>query len=144
MKIRTGFVSNSSSTSFLIVGVNNDEGEGGLANQLFLKATKKKRGCEHPGTKNEFCAKCGEPTWKVDDEVNFGYGTFTAEGLTFVGRGFDGEYDVYYAGVEAEADLKNNKTVSQIKYKFAQIANKLGVEVNESNVDLRHGTQSSE
>jgi hypothetical protein len=144
MKIRTGFVSNSSSSSFLIVGVNNDEEEGGLANQLFLKCVKQERGCEHAVTKNEFCAKCGKPTWRLDDNASFGYGTYSAEGLTFVGRGFDGSYDVYYAGVNAEADLKNDVKVSDIKKKFMKIAKKLGVDVPECNVDLYHGEQSSE
>ncbi|MEK6833245.1 MAG: hypothetical protein AABY32_04305 [Nanoarchaeota archaeon] len=69
MKIRTGFVSNSSSSSFCIAGYSfknkKDIKEAML--KLFSQLGKmsdkdKKRGCRHPQTEGNFCPECGKST----------------------------------------------------------------------------------
>jgi len=75
MKIRLGMVSNSSTSSFVVVGY-------GIDNKMFSREkimeavwgnesdfpkkepSEKKRGCVHPETKGaRFCPECGKPTW---------------------------------------------------------------------------------
>ncbi len=65
MKTRNGFVSNSSSSSFVIVGFSLPSKFNYVKELLNdIKPLKKKiRGCKHSETKNNFCPKCGIRTW---------------------------------------------------------------------------------
>ena len=70
MKIRNGFVSNSSSTSFCVYGIYvNNEKE--LLNQLAGGFVPKKvRGCNHPIAIEtvKFCPECGKPSWIIEED----------------------------------------------------------------------------
>lgn len=118
MKVRNGFVSNSSSSNFLIVGVRGSQKLAQLA-----KADK----------------------W----EEGWG-GYHTGNTLIFLGNDYDYENDKpsnfapYYAGVEAEQDLKNGKTIPELRKEFIEKAKVLGVTFTEGEVDLYYGEISSE
>jgi len=73
MKIRNGFVSNSSSSSFCVFGVNIGDDE---KVKKFLKNVvkidiedQKEQGCEHDFNrdKNKFCPECGNTAWEESD-----------------------------------------------------------------------------
>jgi len=73
MKIRQGFVSNSSSSSFAIFGVSTSYEE--IAEKLNIKTGDKKiKGCEHQYDRetNSFCSKCGLPAWEeIDEQIDY-------------------------------------------------------------------------
>ena len=81
MKTRMGFVSNSSTTSFCIYGV-----EVNCDKKTFEKVTKKEKevippepGCEHEfdRSKSKFCPECGEQAWlEVEDDDDYCYEDF--------------------------------------------------------------------
>ena len=125
MKVRNGFVSNSSSCSFLIVGVSAYGGRDGVDLSETVKEMAKADGCEEMG-------------WG-------GY----SEGRTLVFLGGEGgyddeEYEPNYVGIEAEQDLKNNKTIGELKQEFLDKVKALGFEIPEERVDLHYGEVSSE
>ncbi len=121
MKIRNGFVSNSSSSSFLIVGVNSygderlsqlavadgvEDGFGGYNNGKTLVFL---------GGENEYDEKYNPTNYKPD-----------------------------YVGVEAEQALKDGRTVADLKKEFLEKAEALGFTFSEAEVDLHYGEVSSE
>ena len=124
MKVRNGFVSNSSSCSFLIVGVSAYGGRDGSDLSETLKEMAKADGCEEMG-------------WG-------GY----SEGKTLVFLGGEEdeeeEYAPDYVGIEAEQDLKNNKTIGELKQEFLTKVKALGFDIPEERVDLHYGEISSE
>ncbi len=124
MKVRSGFVSNSSSTSFLIVGMASNRDK-------MIKL-----------------ARADKPNL----EDGFG-GYYEGETLVFLGGeaewGDDYEemlktYEPYFVGIEAEAPLKSGATVTELREAFITRAKALGVTVREDEVDLHFGEVSSE
>ena len=65
MKIRQGFVSNSSSTSFCIYGIEISESD--MAKLVKQPTESKKDGCEHKfkRTTVKFCPECGKPAYII-------------------------------------------------------------------------------
>jgi len=119
MKIRKGFVSNSSSTSFCIVGI----------------SAYNPKTYEHETTVTDLA--------RADDCNEMG-GQGYSEGRTLLfiggeGYGEDEEYVPYYAGVEAEGDLKAGKTVQQLANEFVAKAKALGIVVPIEQVTLHYG-----
>jgi hypothetical protein len=129
MKLRFGFVSNSSSSSFLIVGAScSYRSSDRRGNQLAVAD-------------------------KVSLEDGFG-GEYNGKSLVFLGGEFDWDtedaevmrdsYEPYYVGIYAEEALKAGKTVLELKKEFIEAAKKLGVTYTENEVDLHYGEVSSE
>ena len=118
MKIREGFVSNSSSTSFLIVGV-----------------------CRCNDSR---LAKLAE----IDHWKEGGEGYNEGDTLVFLGGdyGYDPNepYHPDYVGIDAEEGIRSNVTLTNLKLEFLSKAKALGVEFRESEVDLHYGEISSE
>ena len=77
MKIRSGFVSNSSSSSFVAVGFNlpKDFSLVKIAEKFFgdeetfpkRKESERYRNCGHTDSGDIFCLKCGKPIWTLND-----------------------------------------------------------------------------
>jgi hypothetical protein len=62
MKIRTGFVSNSSTSRFCVFGIYAAKKD--ILVALNFKPAENERGCEHKVQKtHKFCHECGKPVW---------------------------------------------------------------------------------
>ena len=119
MKVRKGFVSNSSSTSFCIVGISAWDSEARDVDTLVTELAKAD-GCDEQG----------------------GYGYSDGRTLIFIGGEYveEGEpYEPDYAGLEAEADLKAGKTVPEIADEFIAKAKALGFDIPKERVTLHYG-----
>ena len=148
MKIRSGFVSNSSASSFCVLGVSDQS----IIQQIqeavdCYKEQKKKalrkpvRGCSHDFPKNaKFCTDCGEPIWVDSFDEDY-----------FDDMWKDNPYMVFPTdeyGKVAAAGFDNIKVLqeSSIREAAVQIATKikqdLGVDVDPSKIDLRVGVRS--
>jgi hypothetical protein len=75
MKIRNGFVSNSSSTSFSIYGVYVEDSDALMNKLMGAPKSTKKPGCKHKFDREtaKFCPDCGEKAWNVEVEERDAY-----------------------------------------------------------------------
>ena len=115
MKVRTGFVSNSSSSSFCIIGTDNED----LIKSLALAVGLEK-----------------------DEEGYYPlcFGGDTIEILTFIGS----YHDIRYVGMDAEPLLKT-MTIPEAKEHVAKlITEKYGIKVTPGNLRLEYGVSSSD
>lgn len=121
MKIRNGFVSNSSSSSFLIVGVNN-YGDVRLSQLAVADGVEDGFGAYNTGKTLVFLG--GE--YEYDEKYN------------------PIKYTPDYVGVEAEQALIDGRTVVELKKEFLEKAEALGITFSEKEVTLYYGEVSSE
>ena len=130
MKIRQGFVSNSSSTSFCIVGV----GGQNLSNEVFRAVMKKSK------TSIEKASEA------------FGYGVGDIGGVSFCGIGPYGaktmdealeQMELNCSGFSAEELLENNSLVEARKI-VSDRFKEFGVDVPVSKIDLCFGESHSD
>ena len=159
MKIRNGFVSNSSSSSFCIIGVSDSITLRDLAKAEKFKfkwgddeefKIEKVRGCEHKLNVKEkhinFCPVCGKPKYiekKTKIEVKYNtldYGSLHGKVISFYGN----YYFPSCAGIDV-LDLLYNMTIPQAKEHFCKLVReKLGVEIDTSIVEFKYGESTSE
>lgn len=124
MKVRTGFVSNSSSSSYMIVGVENYRDP-----------------------------RLGELAEKDKARWGWG-GLNEGNQLVFIGSEADYEdamdgnlmkdYEPYGVGVYADGDIRAGKPIDEIKERFISIAKSYGITFTKEEVDLHYGETSSE
>ena len=127
MKIRQGFVSNSSSSSFVIVGL--------MYGKEFHKVTEELKLDPESYPEGWPDRDDGEPP------VGFDYGDHgqyqsKEDGLVLI----DSEDGIDGIGIHASKFLKKDLRVSEIGEKLAEILKKRGVEVSASAFELHVGT----
>ena len=148
MKVRNGFVSNSSSSSFCIIGTARifdahrlAEAEGLLFRGMDHDTqTKKKRACKHPEVNSHFCPECGELMWLTStiepNYIELYYGYHEGKVVTFYD---DGDYGIGYAGIEATKVLEELSLKQARDYFCGLVKKKLGVELTSKTINLYYG-----
>lgn len=126
MKIRTGFISNSSSSSFIIVGL--------MYGKEFYKVLEELKLDPENYPENWPDKNNGEPPVGFD----FGdYGQYESkDGLVLI----DNEDGIRGIGVHANEFLKEDLKVSEISEKLIEILKKRGIKVSASAPKLHVGT----
>jgi hypothetical protein len=139
MKRRCGFVSNSSSSSFCIVGVSDECLVKALYEKEVAACVKMVRGCQHKVSKSskaKFCPECGTEMW-VKEDIDAGelsHGQWSGKHLSFHGND-----EPYYAGLEAEP-LLEKMTIPEAKKAFAELCKKhFNLTIPADKVRLRYG-----
>jgi len=138
MKTRTGFVSNSSSSSFCIIGTSNWSRVLAKKEGLYKTEHYEEKVCEHgrPNKKTKYCPQCGFEFSNAEDFTypELAYGS--AQGKVF---SYYGSEDVDYAGLDAEELLKK-MTIPQACKHVQEIAEKkLGVKIPSKQLGFFYG-----
>lgn len=150
MKTRNGFVSNSSSTSFCIIGVSESHYIEQLANAEKLSFPwsgemvkyKKIRGCQHKIT-GAFCSTCGKPDYvKQEVEIEYDeleYGCISGKILNFYGSD-----DVpIYSGIDAMETLET-MNLEEARIYFSELVKKnFDVDVPFEAINLYYGEEGN-
>jgi hypothetical protein len=144
MKIRSGFVSNSSSSSFVIIGVTSNwanrlaKAEG--KNYSQEPETKTVPGCECNAKREKFCPNCGAPkdkTIEVEPTKEPDYLSYGADDGKVVR--FFGTYELEYAGLDAE-ELLQDMSIKDARRHFVEVVEKkLKIKVPIDAVDFHFG-----
>lgn len=136
MKIRNGFVSNSSSSSFVAVGIEKHSNKKIFEDILnAIGAPLGEYECDdfYPGEKYASA--------KLDDGAAYG----TMETTNGSNLCLYGGYEFYFVGLDAFPLFEKDFKLSEIKKRFKQIVReKYGVKVNLSQIKLVSDTTSSE
>lgn len=117
MKIRSGFVSNSSSSSFAIFGICTDDETLIKGLQLVEQGATIEDGCNHSfdRTKAKFCSECGSPAYiEIPPEDIDLYTYFDNTKFTF----FHDNYHTY-VGVDLDMTWEKGKERCQDFYDWA-------------------------
>ncbi|MHA2280247.1 MAG: hypothetical protein ACXAC5_05250 [Promethearchaeota archaeon] len=128
MKIRAGFVSNSSSSSFVAVGLGRKYGNK-KNNDKFNEIVEKLAGC----SVNDIGYETLEKIWYCN-------GICEKNGIWL----YTSDAEPFFVGLDMEAHIKADKTFSEAKEKFKQlIKDKLGISVPIKSIELRIDESSS-
>lgn len=116
MKTRDGFVSNSSSSSFVAVGID----------------------CHHSKFQNLMVAIKFDTDWQRYDDLKehfdcYDFGQFKSKTTGIV------VYDDDFAGLEAEILFRRNLRLSEIKTMFIRQCNEFEIKLHRNDVNLRLG-----
>ena len=150
MKTRQGFVSNSSSSSFCIIGV-----ERSWANRLAVAEGKNYEGeepkikvvpgCECNVNRANYCPECGSPKCKTVEvepakEPDYlGYGCDDGKVVRFFGGG-----ELQYAGIDAEPLLSDMNIKEARVYFHDLIKKEFKLDIPIDKIDFYYGEVSSE
>jgi hypothetical protein len=140
MKIRDGFVSNSSSSSFCIIGV-----QGNWAKKLLASELNEAPPVRPNHGEDCECKKCRafarRENGELPDDLTFAYGKFEPEDgkkkmmLEYYGS----SYTIEAAGFDAEEILEDSSLKDARAAFQLAVSQKLGVKVPLSEIDLRYG-----
>jgi len=148
MKIRTGFVSNSSSSSFCIIGVSDNDvvfklmKADGFPTKQEKKRVDRWDGAGRMKSAERYKKECeSAPLVEVldTDHIGGGYGYWDTKGVKEPKLIYLGGDQPEYAGLNAER-LLQNRSIAQAKEYFADyVKNNLNVDIDESEVGLHYG-----
>ncbi len=147
MKIRTGFVSNSSTSSFCILGIINDDLSQKIQDAIeewkekeIQKRTTEVRACAHPLVEANFCPECGKPMWmnnsdRIRDDLHDEWADSPPFGIE-VHEGDDGTE----IGVYAKSRLQDKSIREAARELAAELKDNLSIEISPDDIDLICGT----